>query len=261
MIQIEAVKHTIDKELLQKRFRSACKTYNNHAVVQKEMAFELVNIAQKYIQPEQNRMLELGCGTGLLTKEIVRHFSSNEYIANDLVLEVERNIRTIIYRSNVGEFDFIQGDAEKLCLNQKHDVIWSGATLQWIEDLDTFFFRMSQLLTDGGFFALSSFEVDNFNEVKTTTGKGIDYKTLQDVVMRASNHFKVLESNLWHQKIWFTHPKEVLKHIRYTGVNALCAAKWGKTDLERFIIDYQLFKQEKGYPLTYHPFVLVLQKR
>ena len=261
MMQTETIKQSVDKDLLQKRFRCACKTYDKHAVVQKCMAGVLVDVAMNHIPTKQKTMMELGCGTGLLTREVMECYKSQEYIANDLVLEVGGDIRGIVAKSSNIKFDFQQGDAEHISIKSKQDVIWSGATIQWIEDLDAFFAKMRDSLNDSGYLALSSFDVDNFAEVKSITGKGIDYKTMQEVVMYASKYFKVLESETWHQKLWFKQPKDVLKHMRFTGVNAVSPTKWGKADLENFNLDYENFRKEEGYPLTYHPFVLILQKR
>ncbi|TLX73068.1 malonyl-ACP O-methyltransferase BioC [Labilibacter sediminis] len=260
MIQTEIAKHIVNKDLLQKRFRCASKTYDKHAVVQKTMAGVLVDVALNHIPKKQNSMMELGCGTGLLTREITECFQAQDYTANDLVPEVEENIRQIIGQKQNISFQFQQGDAERIDMGNKKDVIWSGATIQWIEDLDAFFARMHASLNDQGYLAISSFDIDNFLEVKAITGIGIDYKPMHEVLMHAGKYFRVLESESWHQKLWFKQPREVLRHMRFTGVNAVSATKWGKADLENFNLDYESFKTEEGYPLTYHPFVLVLQK-
>ncbi len=261
MIETEIVKQEINKELLKKRFRCASKTYDIHATVQKHMADTLVDIAKKYLPLKNGHMMELGCGTGLLTKQILQHFTCDKYTANDLVLEVEENITKIVAEKSTANFNFISGDAENITFSSSLDVIWSGATIQWIEDLDTFFLRLSTSLNKGGYVAISSFDMDNFLEIKNLTGKGINYKSMKEVIDFASKYFQILDNKAWHQQLWFKTPKDVLKHMRFTGVNAISNAKWGKNDLEQFIVDYDLFKCAKGYVLTYNPFVLILQRK
>ncbi len=256
-----AIKQTIDKALLQKRFCQASSTYDQHALVQQNMAKKLVSMAKQILPGRQECALELGCGTGLLTKEIQSHFSYDNYTTNDLVCKVESNIKNIVAHKQNCQFRFIQGDAEQISINQEQDVIWSGATIQWIQDLDMFFSRISRSLKNGGYFVLSSFDTDNFKEIKTLTGKGIDYLSKEDVILKASNFFKITDQQSWFEKLYFNNPVEVLKHMRLTGVNALTSARWNKSDLENFTNGYQFYKTTKGFPLTYNPFILILQKR
>ena len=260
-MQNTTIKQSVNKELLYKRFSSAAKTYDTHAIVQKHMAEVLVNMAQKHIPENQTNMMELGCGTGLLTNQITRKYTAEHYWANDLVGEMEPNIKQIVESNSNAGLAFLQGDAQTVSPPATQDVFWSGATIQWIEDLDSFFARISTLLNAQGYFALSSFDVDNFMEIKTITGKGIDYKSIKDVLVSASTHFKILDYKSWHQKMWFNHPTDVLKHMRYTGVNAVSSTKWGKKDLLDFCNDYKMFCSNNKYPLTYNPFVLILQKK
>ncbi len=261
MTVTELVKQKINKALLEKRFRCASKTYDVHAIVQKQMAKELVKIASKHVPEGNAKMLELGCGTGLLTAEILQEFCCDEYMANDLVGEVEERIRKITANYRNCTFSFIKGDAEQITIPLNQDVIWSGATIQWIEDLDTFFQSLHHSLKSNGFLAISSFDVDNYKEVRIITGKGIEYKPMNELLGIANKYFDNVDYNLWNQQLWFENPKEILKHMQYTGVNSIANTKWGKGDLEHFISEYQMFKQEKGYPLTYNPFVLILKKK
>ncbi|MBI9065381.1 MAG: malonyl-ACP O-methyltransferase BioC [Marinilabiliaceae bacterium] len=254
-------KMCVDKSLVKRRFHCASKTYDVHATVQKEMAEALVQMAAWHMAPYQERMLELGCGTGLLTQEILKRFSAEKLLTNDLVEEMAGKVEPIVLASDVASHQFIGGDAEQLVFPEPQQVIWSGATIQWIEELKPFFAKLSDLLMDEGYVVLSSFGPDNYSEIKTITGKGIDYKTMQQVIESASDEFQLVASKEWHRQLWLESPMDVLKHMRYTGVNGVAASQWTKGDMAQFQEDYQQFAQLEGYPLTYHPFLLVLKKK
>ncbi len=250
----------IDTNLLQQRFYTASKTYNQHAIVQQQMATKLVSVALEELPFLQGNILELGCGTGLLTCEILKKFNVENYIANDLVNEVEPIIKKIISQLSTATYQFYKGDATKLKILQKQDTIWSGACIQWIQDLDSFFYHISSILKQNGYFALSSFDINNFLEIKSLTGMGIDYLPFEDVILKASKHFKIINSQSWFSKLWFDSPIDILKHMRYTGVNGISSVKWGKKDLENFTIGYNKYKEGKRFSLTYNPFILILKK-
>ena len=129
----------IDKQVVRHRFRNASSTYDAHATVQGEMAYQLVDMAHKYVSNNQNSMLELGCGTGVLTREIIKSFTSNYFIVNDLVQEVFPTVFQIVLNSSMPHSFFLPGDIESIALPDEQDVIWSGATIQWINDLEMFF--------------------------------------------------------------------------------------------------------------------------
>ncbi len=250
-----------NKALIRNRFLNAATTYRLNAIVQKEMAKALVKLAAQHICLSQKKMFEIGCGTGVLSREILRHFSTEQFRCNDLVDEVEACITRIKDEYAVNIFEFLRGDAEKISFPKEQNVIWSGATLQWIQQLDQFFFKLFGSIKDKGYLVLSSFGPDNYKEIKSTTGKGIKYKTVDEVLSHAHKYFEVLEKQEWHRTLWFKSPVEVLKHMRLTGVNGISSCKWTKGDLMRFKSDYQQYVRPNGYPLSYHPFLLVLKKR
>ena len=58
----------MDKELIKKRFKKSLKTYNSHATVQNSMTDNLVCTLIKLKGDNFDNILEIGCGTGYLTK-------------------------------------------------------------------------------------------------------------------------------------------------------------------------------------------------
>ena len=56
----------------------------------------------------------------------------------------------------------------------------------------------------------------------------------------------------------FETPKDVLKHIKNTGVNALSDTRWTKSDLINFEEKYPINANGK-YSLTYQPIYIKLE--
>ncbi len=261
MIEIEEETQLIDKDLVTQRFKSVINKYSKNAVIQKEMAERLVNMSLFYLSGSEPDMLELGCGTGILTKEIVQRYTFQRYTANDLVREFEPLIADVCRTCSHAEFSFIAGDAEHIDITHKQDVIWSGATIQWITDLESLFSRIRKMLKPKGYFIFSSFERYNYFQIKQLTGNGIQYKRLTDVLEIAAKNFRIEDYQVWQEDVWFDSPRDVLKHIQDTGVNAVKCEKWTKTKLTEFTEGYEKFKGALGYPLTYHPVLVILQAK
>ncbi len=259
-IEVQKQQMEIDKVLLKQRFESATNSYDAHATVQQSMACKLVELSRKYLPGDQLKVLEIGCGTGLLTRQIIRNFHISDYVVNDLVDNVKHNIETIL-KNKVDHPSFIAGDAELQMFPGLMSSIWSGATIQWVTDLTAFFARMSALLIPNGFMVLSSFGPNNYAEIKAITGRGIDYPSNDQVIHFASDHFELVTMHEWQEQLWFKSPREILMHMRNTGVNGVSRCGWNKGSLKNFTDAYHQFAQFDRFPMTYHPYLMIFKKK
>lgn len=250
----------IDKHLLHQRFAAAKASYNQHAVVQKEMAQRLCALAQKHLPSAQERLLEIGCGTGLLTQEVMQHFHVCEYFGNDLVESIQEDIRKIA-EGKTQRFAFIGGDVEKARIPTELSSVWSGATMQWMTDLPRFFQQLHSALRPSGMLVLSSFGGENFREIKHCSNKGIDYPSFPEIQAMTTGLFQLIEFEEWQEQLCFDNPQEVLRHMQHTGVNGLTRQAWTPPMHRQFVAKYQALKTEKGFPITYHPYLMIFQKK
>ena len=118
----------INKALVKKRFSKSLKTYEENAIIQKIMAKKLIKLLDS---KEYNSIFEIGCATGILTKEIKNTLNFKEYSANDIVEKSQEYINKIIYPNT-----FLAGDIEEIKLNKKYNLILSNASLQWCNDIE-----------------------------------------------------------------------------------------------------------------------------
>ncbi len=253
-------KLVVDKHLLKQRFQAAVSTYNTHAVVQQDMAIRLVDLAREWLPTAHKKVLEIGCGTGLLTQELIKYFKVDNYLFNDLVDNAEAGLIPIL-KDKVQQYKFIGGDAEQIAFPDEVDCICSGATIQWVNKLAGFFQKLSRSLNDHGYMLLSSFGPENYREIRQLTGNGIDYKNKEQIIAAATPEFELLAFDEWQQTIWFENPVQVLKHMRYTGVNSVSHCRWSKGQMKAFSAAYEAYAQLEGYPLTYHPYLMIFKKK
>lgn len=242
----------IDKSLVKKRFKRSLKTYDENAIVQKQMASKLVDFlpCKKF-----NSVLEVGCATGILTREMAQNVECTKYTSNDIVEESVKYVKEII-----PECEFIAGDIEELNLNEKYDLIISNACLQWCSDIENTFKKLFDALNDNGIIAISIFGDENLKEIKSSFD--IENKTYSMTSLKYFfSEYNVLLNKEETIKMSFSSPVEVLKHIKLTGVNALKELKLTKTDLKNFERDYSKKYSENGSVyLTYNPVYILCQK-
>ena len=141
----------MNPKLMKKQFEKSFETYNQNAIVQKIMAEKLVSELIK-IKKDFKNVLELGCGSGLLTSEIANNINYENYFANDLVSKSEKYIKKII-----PEGIFYHGDARKINPSKKMDLIISNAMFQWFENIEKTSELFKQFLNKGGILAFTTF--------------------------------------------------------------------------------------------------------
>lgn len=258
--------HMLNKRLVEKRFGRRLQCYREEAVVQRKMAGRLADMVVAALPRRHvSRVLEVGAGSGMLTRELLSRLSVQWYAANDLVPEAGRMVEAEAERSGTELSEFIAGDIESLTLDLPGDLdlIVSGATLQWLQDLPALFRRMAGLLKPGGVLAFSTFGPENMKEIRQLESVGLHYQTLDDLTRMASGWFDPVSEDVERHRLSFETPEAVLHHIRYTGVNGVDGGRPWTRGRYRAFIDryYRSFPAVDGVRLTYHALYCCLRKR
>lgn len=242
----------MNKNLIQKRFAKNLNTYNDNAKIQKIMAEKLVSLSAR---KDYDSILEIGCGTGLLTEKVLKNFTFKTYTANDIVADCEKYIKKLSDKIN-----FVHADIEEVIKNSqnKYDLIISNATFQWIENFEEFLYSLLSKLNTGGILLFSTFGPENFHEIFYITGKTLHYKSCEQYKSILNGFNFYIEEEI--HALAFKSAKEVLKHVKYTGVNALDSNGWTKADMLRFEEEYNKICTSSP-TLTYNPLYIRIIKK
>ena len=90
------------------------------------------------------QIVDLGCGTGELTRELHQHLSAEETLGID-------SSETMLLRSGASEvLHFEKGDIEAVVTDRPYDLVFSNAALHWVPNHETLFARVSSFLTAHG---------------------------------------------------------------------------------------------------------------
>ncbi len=250
---------SVDKELLRQQFRRAAASYERQAVVQQRAAGRLLDLlAQHCVKPPQ-RVLEIGCGTGLLTRSLVTRFSSiRELVLNDLVPDFAARMDIASLGPAVLP---LPGDIETLPLPGSFDLIISSSTLHWLDDLDGLLDKLTDHLRPGGLLAFSLYGPENLHEIRALTGIGLPCRSLTEIAASLSQRLTLLHSSGEVETLRFASPQDALRHLRQTGVNALSRSSWNRAKLEQFCAEYRRrFIVDGGVALSYHPLYFITRR-
>ena len=252
-----------DKKLIRLRFEQAAATYEQHATVQHRVAARLLALLEEMaptLQPQQ--ALEIGCCTGLLTQRILERYPSLTHLSiSELVAAFEDCVCRKI-GPQAAKMTFIAGDVESVRLPSRYDLIISSSTLHWVHDLPALCAKLHRHVQPDGILAFSLYGKENLWEIRSATGVGLVYRTLDQLLHVVAERFEILRAEEAKETLWYSDPLAVLKHLRATGVNSIGQQAWTRRQVSDFIQHYQeQFGGDQGVCLTYHPMFVVARPR
>lgn len=250
----------MQKEIVRQRFLRSAATYNQAALVQRDMAAALMEqLLLTSLRRDFGRILEIGCGQGLLTAELAQRLEWRELILNDLVPECAALAEAL------PRAEFLGGDIEQLELPPKLDLIVGNAVLQWVREPERLLAALAAAGNPGCLLAFSVFGPENFRELRELSGSGLAYPPVSCWPALLANDFELLGMHEEVVTLTFDSPEAVLLHLKATGVTATGAGeKWTRGKLRDFAAAYRsrfAGPEGEGVTLTYHPLLLVAEKR
>lgn len=154
----------IDKRSARRAFGRAAAAYDAAAVLQHETGRRMLQRLD-YIRLEPRRILDIGCGTGMATGELLKRYPKAEVVALDFALPMLASTRRRgrwLRRPRC-----LCGDLDQLPLaSQSVDLVYSNAAIQWSHDPAAAIAEMHRVLRPGGLVMFSSFGPDTLSELR-----------------------------------------------------------------------------------------------
>ncbi len=150
------------------RFNRRAREYDQHATIQLVMANRLVELIERSRADASpvRRILEIGCGTGLLTKHVLATYPQAHIRAVDIAEQMIRVAQARVRNEVQSRVAFVVADAECMDLDDaSFDLIVSNATVQWFNDPVSTIQRLLRSLTADGTLAFATFGPDTFFEL------------------------------------------------------------------------------------------------
>ncbi len=218
-------------------FSLAAETYKENAIVQAEICNKIGEILRHKLSDRKSQidyLLEIGVGRGLLTdvwRCIVKPI-------NATYVDLLPTPRFGIAKNE----EYIVADAEEW-LNKssvKYDIILSASTIQWFADPLGFIKTVKDHLNPGGCAVISTFVKGNLHQLDEIRPCPLLYHTSEEY--KEIPDVRVEE---WEQTLSFSSPREMLMHLRHTGVSPRrCSSSVPLTSLPT--------------ELTYRPLILII---
>ena len=167
------------------------------------------------------------------------------------------------------DLNFIVGDIDKIAIPSSCDLICSASCAQWSTDLLGLLKRITFSLNEHGYIAISSFSEGQFKELTQLEEQAgieptasLNYWSEQTWKDHLESDYEIEIITKEQSRLWFDSVRELLLHLRLTGVNGNVGQTWNKRSLSEFETVYRdNFEVNGKVPLSYEPIFIIARKR
>ncbi len=242
---------SLDKAKVRRSFGAAALSYDGLAELQRRVALELLNRFPPL--EEDGVLLDVGCGTGFLSKRLAGRAASHLLVALDLALPMLQASR----RNYPGmAAHYLCADAERLPFAaQSVSQIYSNLALQWMQDLPATLDEFRRALGPKGRLVFATFGPATLHELKSAWAAVDSYthvNSFHDIAairrfLRAAEFRNICAESVIYQT-GYPSVQDLMRELKGIGAHNVNHGRNRKlttrTQLQRMIASYQ--KQVQG---------------
>jgi len=243
------------------RFSASSNTYDEVAVIQ-PMVVE--NVFKMIVSPRSiDQILEIGCGTGLLTGKIIQRFPSARIDAVDISAKMVMRSRTRLAAN--GRIRWSVADVLDLPESVMYPLIVSSSSLHWISPISDGMTKLSRLLKRNGYLVFALMVHGTLGELRDARLRVAPQKPPQGSLpsapeVRQSLQYAglcILEEFEETVRIHYPSASILLRRIHDQGLTggrvSASMLPMNRDELRHLVMDYDArYKSDKGVYATYH---------
>jgi len=226
------------QEVVVKEFSRFAHSYDDHNLIQKEVAKTLVSLI-----PDEtfSTIIDVGCGSGAVYENIKKKgIIFSKFIALDASQEMldlhssEPEVEKICANFNLAKtFTLIPAD--------KANILLSSSALQWSEDLD---FTLTKLAQKASINYFAIFTANTFKTLHQSAGITSPIYTSEDLEKSVQKYYDAA-FELKRYKLHFPSTQAMLRYIKRSGVSGgekQLSYKQTKLLMKEYPLDYLEFE-------------------
>lgn len=241
------MKRVNERHAIAARFSAAASTYHASAAIQRSVA-ECLS-AMLAGDEAADRILEIGCGTGLLTARLCRLFPRARIDALDMAGGMVTQCRVRLAGTS-GLFCHV-ADLNKFRAEALYPLIVSSSALHWMDPMAGVMATLAGMLTDQGRLVFALMVRGTLAELQAARQRATPHKlparrlptalTVQTALVQAGLHIE--EEREESRRQAYASAGDLLRQLHEQGLTGGPLARSGqllnRTDLRRLVRDYE----------------------
>lgn len=156
--------HKSSTQEIRERFDNDVDRFSNldtgqQTTIDAPLCLDLITAAAKAVNPQAQRILDIGCGAGNFTLKMLSKIPNTDCTLVDLSMPMLERARERVENATGGKVEIFQSDVRDLDLPENHfDIIIAGAVLHHLRDEEDWLFVFKKIyssLKTGGSFWIS----------------------------------------------------------------------------------------------------------
>ncbi|MFN3234099.1 MAG: malonyl-ACP O-methyltransferase BioC [Gammaproteobacteria bacterium] len=254
------MKIDIEKQKIRRCFNKAANTYDEHCFLQREIGESTISLLKNNVD-QVSSMLDLGCGTGIITEKLVNAIKHDRCYAMDIS---DALIARAQQRIPLKQAQIFIGDFDKIPLKDtSQDVAFSSMAIQWSLDVKKTFQEIRRVLKNEKYFVFSVPIQGTFQELIAAIEKAnlpLSYNHFQSINFWEANlkeaGFRIKSIKEVAHTYYYDSIFDLLKSIKNVGAmhvkNAYHRSTASKRYFEKIESFYHKDNVQSKFPLTYN---------
>ena len=260
--------YTLDKKQLRTAFERAASSYDQAAVLQREISNRMLSRLE-YIKYQPDVILDAGSGTGYGSQQLAKRYPNSQLIAMDIAWAMLSHARpnTAWWQRLLPLLQqhsyYVCADIEQIPVkNESVGMVWSNLALQWCNDLEHTFAEMHRILRTDGLVMFSTFGPDTLKELRQSfaqvdafshVNRFIDMHDIGDLLVH--NGFSTPVMDMEYITLTYSDVTSVMRDLKAIGAHNVTQGRnqglMGKNKWQKAIAEYEKLRRDGKLPATY----------
>lgn len=267
MVEVSTViGERIDKRQVRQHFSCHAQEYDRYALVQQQVATRLIEYLSSHYRQPEHLSLEVGCGTGLLSRQLLQRYPEMKLVLSDIAHGMSHHVQQTLSPAPVCDADA----AALPFVDSSFDLVLSSSVYQWLNDLPNAFSEVARVLNPDGLLALALFGEKTLHELRTSHQSVLvdkqshsqSFPSLETVSAALGDRFEIVTLRSEFEVEWHANVPALMRSLKKIGAqNASQQRPQGLASrqvMQKMILYYNdCYGSEQGVPATYEVIYLL----